>query len=604
MRVKRIVLAILVMTIAAGGWWSYRLVWGRPLNIDHFYERIFIKLLLDDPELLTQLGFIDNTWLDFHSDDLTDSSPEHTEKLNRMVDDNLATLLEYDYEDLSESQQLSADILRWYLEDLKRGQPFSYHDYSVNQLYGVHNYLPSFMDAFHRVVNERSARNYIERLQKFPKRFDQVLAGLELREEKHIIPPRFVIEKVLVDARAFVAQPLEENVLYASFKAKVDTLSTLDGSQKEAFYFEVRQTIEESVIPSYEKLIAYLEGLEVKSTTDDGVWKLPDGDAYYAYLLAHHTTTDMTPEEVHQIGLEEVARIQAEMRVILDSLGYEGKTVAEHMQDLAQEDRFLYDNTDSGRAQILSDYQAIIDEIDQNLSGIFRLRPKTGVKVKRVPEFKEKTAPAAYYIPPALDGSRPGVFYANLRDLKEQPKFGMRTLAYHEAVPGHHFQFALQQELSGVPTFRNVIPFTAYAEGWALYAERLAAEYGFERDPYSDLGRLQAELFRAVRLVVDTGIHHERWTRERAIEYMIATTGMPRGDVVAEVERYIVMPGQACAYKIGMMKILELRKRARSELGERFDIQDFHAAVLQDGAMPLPILERRVEAYIRGVQSS
>ena len=287
-----------------------------------------------------------------------------------------------------------------------------------------------------------------------------------------------------------------------------------------------------------------------------------------------------------------------EMLEILRKEGYPTENFGETMQALNAEPRFLYPDTDDGRAQILADYQTIIDDIDGNMGEFFAKRPAAKVSVERVPEFKEETAPGAYYNPPPFDGSKPGIFYANLRSVKEIPKFGMRTLAYHEAIPGHHYQIARAQELEGVPFFRKVIPFTAYVEGWALYAEQVAAEQGFMDDPFDRLGFLTAQLFRANRLVVDTGIHHKRWTRQQAIDYMLANTGMPRTDVVAEIERYIVMPGQALAYKVGQLEILRLRDKARSELGDAFDIKAFHETLLENGALPLSLLGQVVDDYI------
>lgn len=601
---KKYILGFLGLVLLIGGWWTYKLVWGKPLNIDHFYERVFIEFLLDDPQLLSQLGFIDNSLLDFHSDDLTDSSPARAQKLADKTRSDLELLRSYDREDQSKSQQLSTDILEWFIDDAVRGERFMYHNYPVNQLFGVQSNLPSFMDATHQVKNKKSAENYIARLSKFGIKFDQVIEGLKLREEKGIIPPKFVIEKVLIEMRNFVIQPVDENILFVSFQMKVEKVKEFEKESAGKLFADVREQIEKTVFPAYQRMIFYFEALEAKATTDDGVWKLPDGEAYYAYQLRSNTTSDFTPEEVHQLGLEEVNRIQSTMHSILDSLGYTGKTVASHMRRLGSEDRFLYPDTDSARVQILKKYQEIIDEIDQNLGMVFNVRPKMGVEVRRVPEFKEKTAPGAYYNGPAMDGSRPGVFFANLRDVKEISKFGMRTLAYHEAIPGHHFQIAIQQEITGVPTFRNLIPFTAYTEGWALYAELLAWEYGLQQDPFNNLGRLQAELFRGVRLVVDTGIHYKRWTREQAIAYMLDNTGMSKGDVVAEIERYIVNPGQACAYKIGMLRIVELREKAKQKLGDHFDIRDFHDVVLKNGAMPLSILEQVVNEYVESKLSS
>ena len=358
------------------------------------------------------------------------------------------------------------------------------------------------------------------------------------------------------------------------------------------------EALGKSVVPAYQALAAYLESLRPKATRNDGVWALPDGDRFYQYAIESNTTTRMGADEIHALGLAEVARIGSEMDRILSDAGYAEGTRNERMQKLGASPAQRYPDTDAGRAQILADYEAIIKEISAGLDPWFGIKPKAGVVVVRVPTFAEKTAPGAYYNPPPLDGSKPGRFYANLGDVGETLKYGMRTLAYHEAVPGHHLQIAIAQQIEGLPFFRKLVPFTAYLEGWALYAEQLAWEAGFEKNPLDNLGRLQSEMFRAVRLVVDTGLHSKRWTREQAIEYMVANTGMPESAVVVEIERYIVAPGQALAYKVGMLKILELRERAKKALGSRFDIREFHDEVLKSGAMPLSILERVIDAYI------
>jgi uncharacterized protein (DUF885 family) len=347
-------------------------------------------------------------------------------------------------------------------------------------------------------------------------------------------------------------------------------------------------------------LKGYFANLEGKATNDAGVWKLPDGDDYYAYQLRRYTTTDLTADDIHQLGLSEVARIQGEMRVIFDQLGYDSVIpVGALLQVLNESPEFLYPDTAEGREQILADYRAIIDDIYTYIDPAFRLKPVAGLEVVRVPEYAEKNAPGAYYQGPALDGSRAGRFFANLYDIKATPKYGMKTLAVHEGVPGHHYQIALNQEIKGLPMFRSFVPFSVHSEGWALYTEQMMADLGFyENDPHGDLGRLQAELFRAVRLVVDTGIHAKRWTREEAIAYMAAEGGMTMSDVVSEIERYIVMPGQATSYKMGMIKFLEFREKARSQLGERFDVRDFHDVILKNGPMPMHILERLIDDYI------
>jgi uncharacterized protein (DUF885 family) len=400
--------------------------------------------------------------------------------------------------------------------------------------------------------------------------------------------------------RAFTAADPKQNILYSSLAeklAKLDKGKISEARQKELLA-EAETAIRDKVYPAYGKFIAYYDQLLPKTTGNHGVWALPDGEAFYAYAVKMHTTTDMTPEQVHQLGLSEVARIEAEMDAILRGEGLSLGSVGARIQGISKRPDQLYPNTDAGRTRIINDFQGIINDIDKGLAPYFNIRPEMGVTVERVPAFREKTAPGAYYNPPAFDGSRPGVFSINLRNTDEVAKFGMRTLAYHEGIPGHHFQIAIQQEMKGVPIFRKVLPFTAYAEGWALYSERLAWEAGFQKQPLDNLGRLQAEMFRAVRLVVDSGMHYKRWTREQAIAYMLEKTGMSETDVVAEIERYLVMPGQALAYKVGMNKILELRERAKTELGPKFDIKAFHDVVLTGGSMPMALLEQRVDAWI------
>jgi uncharacterized protein (DUF885 family) len=422
-----------------------------------------------------------------------------------------------------------------------------------------------------------------------------------VREEKQILPPRFVVEEVLKEMIDFVGKPASENILATSFKSRATKIDKLTEQQRADFQARVETAVAGKVYPAYQKLIDYFRELLPKTTTDDGVWKLPDGDNYYAYRLRENTTTKLKPDEVHELGLQEVARIEGEMRAILDANGFAGQPIGQTMDKLGKDPRFLFSNDDKGRADALAQYRQLITQAaDRSSKELFLTVPRAKIEVRRIPEFKETTAPGAYYDAPAMDGSRPGIFFANLRDMNEVPKWSMPTLAYHEGVPGHHWQISTAEELKGLPQFRKVLPFTAYIEGWALYCEWLAKQVGwYDRDPFGDLGRLRDELFRAVRLVVDTGIHAKRWTREQAIAYMRDKTGIGEKEVRSEIERYIVMPGQACAYKVGMLKIQELRARAEKELGEKFDQREFHDAVLKNGALPLEILEEQVNKYIR-----
>ncbi len=594
----RFALYALGVLLAAGGWVTWREIWGRPLWISHYYERVFIEVMLDSPQLLSSVGLIDNTWLDFHSGKLDDGSPAATERTAARFRRDLALLRAYPLNEQTPAQQQSTRVLDWFLDDAVRGEAFRYHNYPVNQLSGAQIGEPDFMLQIHAVIDRRSAERYLERLDGFPLFFEQVIESVKLRESKGISPPRFVVTKSLAQMRDFVGKPAKANILYTSFAGKLGAVTSLPDADRQALLARAERAIEDSVYPAYTKLIAYEATLEAKARTTDGVWALPDGDAYYAWILRHETTTELTPAQVHAFGLAEVDRISKEAAPLLDALRAPPGTVGERLNALGRDPKYLFAADAQGREAMLSEFRRELDAMWARLPEWFDELPRDKPTVAAVPEFKAASAPGAYYQPPALDGSRPGTFFANVWDPLRTPRWAMPTLAYHEGVPGHHLQLSLQAQMRDVPTFRKVLPFTAYAEGWALYAERFAHEVGFEDDPADNLGRLQAELFRATRLVVDTGLHYKRWSREQAIDYMASTTGMARSDIVAEIERYIVAPGQACAYKVGMAKILELRDLAKSELGARFDIRKFHRAVLQDGSAPLSVLDTRVRAWI------
>ncbi|MBE0362738.1 hypothetical protein PULV_a0289 [Pseudoalteromonas ulvae UL12] len=599
-----ILLAILSgATFIAHEWYA-----DKPLRFKSYVDRTMVKMAFDSPETLTSLGFLEGVGIKGHNADLDDASLEKANELYEMLPAIRQGVAQYADDELDKSDQMSKEIALYLLDFASEANQFRYHGYPVNQLFGIQNGFPSFMDAQHQVKTIEDADNYISRLSQIKRKFSQSLEGLKLREEKGIIPPRFVIDRVLDEMQQFVDKPITDNILYVSLQEKMNKAEqTAQENQDSVFNDDVQSRIladvtsqmQTSVHPAYQLFIDYFTKLKDKATTDDGFWRLPDGDKAYASSLKFFTTTDYSADYIHDTGLREVDRIQGEILTILSNEGFDtnaGFTPA--IELLKAQPEFYYPDTDEGRQQILDDYQTILDEISAGLDGAFNIRPQAGMKVRRIPEFKEKTAPGAYYQQPAIDGSRPGMFFANLYDIKATPKYSMRTLAYHEGVPGHHFQIAIGMEAEGLPLFRKASPFTAYTEGWALYAEQVAWELGFQDDPYDNIGRLQAELFRAVRLVVDTGIHHKRWTREQAIDYMLANTGMAESDVISEIERYIVMPGQATSYKVGMMKILEIRAAAKARLAEQFDLAEFHDVVLKNGAVPLDILAKIVDDYV------
>jgi uncharacterized protein (DUF885 family) len=466
--------------------------------------------------------------------------------------------------------------------------------------------LPSFMQTTHVVGNDKTARNYVERLRAMGDKLDEVTADMQRQAKAGVVLPAALLERSLSVIQDTVAAKPEANALVTSFVERMNKVKSLDGPRKQQLQREAVEALKTHVYPAYARMSAALVAQKPAAASQGaGVGRLPEGAAYYADMLKQATTTDYTPAQVHALGLAEVTRISAEMDTLLKAQGLAAGSVGARMTALGKDPRFLYPNDDDGRKQALERYQQILDEVSARMPEYFRSLPAKHLTVERVPTSQEKGTSGAYYQQAAMDGSRPGMFFANLRDMKEVPQWGMKTLAYHEGIPGHHFQISIALGLKDLPLIRQQTLYTAYAEGWALYAEAFAAEIGmYKDDPWGDLGRLQLELLRAARLVVDTGLHAEGWSRERAIDYMVSTTGMAEGDVTSEVERYMALPGQACAYKVGELKILELREKAKAALGPKFNLKDFHAVVLENGGVPLTVLEQLVNEWIARAQHS
>jgi len=609
---KKKILLLFAVLIMLGAAWIINLIWFKPLNIRHFYDRIMVEEMLDNPELITMFRI--PVLYNMTRSKLTDASDD---ALRKWFDRNRKThqmLLRYDYEKQSTKNQLNTRILDAFIRGVLDGEPFFYHGYTLDQINGVHVDLPNLMQTMHRMENRRDAEAYITRLKLFGNKFDQVIEGLQTRADKGIILPDFIIRQIIADIHDFIgedpsqagtnvtsAETALSNPLYTGFVESLEGVQSLSPERKETYKEQVAEAIENHVVPAYKRLNGFLEGLLDKAGPEAGVWKHPDGDAYYAYMVRMQTTTDLSPAQIHQLGLQEVERLQAEIKAILVAEGYsfEGVSFGDVLRDMAAEERFRFPDSDEGRNQILKSYRAIVEEITGRLDDYFDLMPRAGVEVHPVPSFREAASPFAYYQPPAMDGSKGGVFFANLRDVSEHPTFFMKTLAYHEANPGHLFQIAIQMELQDLPIFRRMVPFGTYMEGWAMYAEWLALEMGmYNNDPFGNVGRLQSELFRAVRLVVDSGIHYKRWTRDEAIDYLYEQSGLTKTQVETEIERYVVWPGQAVTYTVGLLKMLELRDKAKDALGDRFDIKQFHNVLLENGALPLNILENKVDAYI------
>lgn len=574
----------------------------RPLSIDHYLAKELIIGVLDSPEYMTYLGIFDGYGKILgHNKSLSIDSLEETE-LDYMDNlETLATLKRYDFNDLSDIQKITHKIAIFDTEnDIKEFEEFRYHSYPFNQISGNHLGLVEFMTDTHPIRNVREAEDYIERVKLFDESLSANLIWLEEQKKLGIFAPKFVFDHVIRQLYELINYKDDENPLMQIFVKKISSLG-INVDQVNNLVSELSAVIKSDVKPGFKLILDYMEENYVSSNVNHGVWSLPNGNEFYALRLRSYTTTNYTAEEIHQIGLNEVARIGNRMKEIFLELGYEvNKPIGKMMNELNENPEFLYEDTPDRKEIVIKDYNKMVKEAEEDVRPYFDKFPKSPVEVRAVPEYSEKTAAGGYYQAPSLDGSRPGVFYANLYDIKQTPKFGMRTLTFHEAVPGHHFQIALNQENEDLTLYRKLgYRTSAYTEGWALYSEQLAVEVGMTKDLYDELGVLQSEMFRANRLVVDTGIHYKKWTREKAMEYMKETTGMSDTEVRVEIERYIVWPAQATSYKMGMLQILELRDRAKNEMGDKFDLKQFHSIVLDQGIVPLFILEDLIDEWIK-----
>ncbi len=511
--------------------------------------------------------------------------------------------------DLERQAQLSYRLAEYNTELADRRFPFRNHWYVFSQFRGPHSGVVSFMINQHRIKNVDEAEAYITRLASVDDYLGQQQQNAEDQFARGINPPSWAYPQMIATSQNIITgAPFDDrdepSTLLADFTKKLDVLEVSD-DVKEDLLVRATDAMTSSVKPAYEALIAMFEAQAATATNDDGAWKLPDGGDYYALQLEAMTTTTMSPTQIHDLGLSEVARIHLEMNEIKDAVGFDGSLQDFFVYMRTDPDgKFTYPTTDEGRTRYLKEATEIIDTMRGQLDDLFLTKPKAELIVKRVEPFREQAAGKAFYQRPAPDGSRPGTYYANLYNMADMPTYQMEALAYHEGIPGHHMQLAIAQELDGLPSFRKFGSVTAYTEGWGLYSEYTPKEMGFYADPYSDFGRLAMELWRAARLVVDTGLHDKKWTRQDAIDYLLTNTPNPEGDAVKAIERYIVMPGQATAYKIGMLKILELRGRAEAALGDGFDVRAFHDVVLKNGAVPLAILEENVDAWIAESEAS
>lgn len=560
-----------------------------------FFENSFEQGLRRFPMQQSYLGL---KWNYGEWNDISEAFIAESKKLREQA---YSDATGFDQSKLNESEILS---LQLFMADLKRkaaNDAFPHHSYIMHQFRAWHTTVPSFLINIHRVSDESDALAYISRLEKVAPLFDQVIEQLRIRETLGIFPPKWSYEQMIQSsANVLKGQPFVEgesdSTILADFSAKVNALE-IDDASKNSLLNDAKKALLSSLQPAYTKLIIELEKHRDLSPEGDGVWRLPNGSEWYQNRLNWFTTTELNAQEVHDLGLENVERIHNEMRTIMKKVGFEGDLPA-FFSFMRNNEQFYYAPTDEGRQQYMDEAKAYIDAMEAKLPEYFGLKPKAPMIVKRVEAFRERSAGKAFYQSPAKDGSRPGIYYANLFNMKDMPSYQMEALAYHEGIPGHHMQRAIAQELEGIPEFQKYLSFTAYTEGWGLYTEELGKDMGFYEDPYSDFGRLAMELWRACRLVVDTGLHEMKWSREEAIQYLVVNTPNSENDSTKAIERYIAMPGQATAYLVGKLKIMELRQKAKDELGDKFQYSGFHDEVLKDGPVPMTILEQKINKWI------
>ncbi len=553
-----------------------------------------------EAELITRLGLIDNTVLDFHSGKLADYTKEADERSLEKLRTARKGLDDYGPEGLEGQELLSWKIAAWFFDEWLVNAEMEHSGYRVNQISGVTVNLPEFLTDAHAIIDRRRSDRYASRFTEFGRVLREVQDRFLDDRDHGVIPPDFVIEKSLTGMRRFISEGASQNVLVTDFASRLSEVEEISAEDQAVLVSDAQARVASEVIPGYEGMIALFEELATQTNHNAGIWRIPNGEAIYRHRLRSSTTTDYTPDEIHDIGLAEVVRIEGEMHAILDAQQIPDGDIATRVRVVMEDPSQQFANTDEGREEMIAYLESFDAKVMERVADFFITIPPQPLEIVRVPVHAQDSSAGGYYSSPALDGSRPGRFYINQKNTADNPRWTLPTLMIHEGSPGHHFQLSASQLIEDVPLLRRLSPFNAFTEGWALYSERIAkTDMGlYDDDPLGDLGRLQAEMFRAVRLVVDTGIHAKRWSREEAIDYMLAKTGMTEDEVTREIERYSVWPGQATGYKTGQLAILELREAAEAALGESFDIRQFHELLLMNGAMPLALLKDQVTAWI------
>jgi uncharacterized protein (DUF885 family) len=552
--------------------------------LNDLFAQIWEDHLRTSPEFASTIG--DKRW----NDQLTDYSVDAYNVQLARGREYITRLANIDTTGLSDQEVLSADLMARQLVEQQEESQFKPWEMPVNQFNGLHLSLPQLVPRL-SFTTEKDYDDYIARLKKVPTAFQQVTDNMLTGMNDQRVPPKYLLEKVLVQVNALLAQKPEDSPFARPLKKFPASVSAADQTQ---IHDEILAAITKQVYPAYQRFAKFLSAEYIPAgRTDPGVWSLPNGDKYYAFRVKQSTTTDLTPAQIHQIGLDEVAKDEADMLVIAKKLGY--ADIAAMRAAIAANPKLH----PTSREALLSVYRADLDQMRPKLPQLFGRLPKAPLTVEAVPEFMEKDQAPAYYEQGTPDGSRPGTVFVNTYDFANRSLANVESISYHEGLPGHHLQISIAQELTGLPDFRKYLHYTAYTEGWGLYAERLGKDIGLYQDPYSDFGRLEADVFRGVRLVVDTGVHSDHWTRQQMVDYFHAHSGLDDATVNAECDRYIAWPAQALGYKIGQLKILELRARAEQALGPHFDLRAFHDQVVDSGALPLDVLDARINAWIQ-----
>ncbi len=561
-------------------------------------DKIAQEMILSDPETLTMLG-MDRGPMAAARFKLSDRSQAKIDADKVKFKDGMAAVKAIDKRQLTADEQTYYDSLEFFGDTLMTGDKFPYgggfspSPYTVSQLGGAYQQIPDFLDSQHRIEAADDAEAYLSRLSDFAKGLDDERARMQAEFAAGAVPPDFVIDRTLTQMGAITGTAAADSVMTQSLARR-----TAEKNIPGDWAAKAQAILTAEVYPAIQRQADALKAVRPGATHDGGVWRLPDGEAYYRFGLKYYTTSSMTPDEVHQMGLEQVAEISSRADALLKAQGLTQGSVGARIAALGKDPRFVYPNKDEAKDELIQELNAQMVAMQARMPDYFGRLPKSPCDIKRVPKAIEAGAPGGYYQPPALDGSRPGAYYINLRDTSEWPKWTLPTLTYHEAVPGHHFQIALQQEKPDTPLLMKVMGFSAYSEGWGLYAEQLADEIGaYQNDPFGQIGYLQSLMFRAARLVVDSGLHHKRWSREQGIRYMVDTLGDQETSIATEVERYCVWPGQASSYKVGHTTWVRLREDAKRRLGSRFDIKGFHDTGLNLGGVPLTVLERTMNAW-------